>query len=128
MVAFYVREIPGERQVSSSANEAIRLTPEVDVVEREEEIVVLLDMPGVDRKSLRVWVEDGILHLQGRKNIREEKGGFLLKEIPEAVYERAFRLTEDLDTEKISARYERGVLEIRLKKKVANKPVDIVIS
>ena len=127
-MAYYFTDRPEVEVKSTEQKWAVKLTPRVDVIEKSDEIILLVDMPGMDREHLKVQVEDGILSLSGKKKSLPRGGKYLWKEIPEAVYERAFQLEDDVDPEQIQASYEKGVLELRLKKKGVTKPIEITVN
>lgn len=97
--------------------------PAADVFETEENVVLILELPNVERENLKVFVKDGMLHIYGEKRpLRLENGAqFLVNEIKSGAYERVFELDSDLDTERISAKYDKGLLTITLWKKELEK-------
>ena len=105
----------------------IAYRPATDIYEMPDKFVLLLEMPNVKRDSLKVYVKDGQLHIEGEKKNYENVQKFLLRESKNARYERIFELGEDIDTDSISARYRQGILEISLKKKADERVKEIRI-
>ena len=94
------------------------MTPAADVYETPEEVVVQLEVPGFEEKELGVEVTDHTLTVRGEtKEEKEERDKtFLLHERLEHAFERRFHLPEIADTERMTATFEKGVLEIHAPK------------
>jgi len=92
--------------------------PAVDVFERNGDLVVKAEIPGIDAKDLDVTVEDNVLRLRGeRKHESEtEQEGYYRHERFHGTFERSIPLPAEVETEKIGATYTDGVLEIVLPK------------
>lgn len=93
-------------------------TPAVDVIDSEKEYRLQLDLPGVDDSSVEATIEDGILRVSGERKgpETEESTSYLRRERAAGGFERSFQLPEAVDSEGVEARFERGVLEIRIPK------------
>jgi len=97
--------------------------PRVDVVDEGDALRVSADLPGMERKDVEVLVEDGALVLRGEKRLestREEKGCYRV-ERAFGTFERMIPLPEDVDTEHAEARFDKGVLTLRLPKRPGQK-------
>jgi len=92
--------------------------PAVDVFERNGDLVVKAEIPGVDAKELDVTVEDNVLRLRGeRKHDTEtEEQGYYRHERFHGTFERAIPLPKEVETESIGATYTDGILEVVLPK------------
>ena len=100
-----------------------RFMPVVDILETPEEYVVMAEMPGCDPKGIDVQFENGELSIYGRVAPRElPKATWLTREYEVGDYYRTFNVTESIETEKISADYEHGILTLRLPKVETAKP------
>lgn len=98
-------------------------TPPVDIYESAEEVVLLVDMPGVDEKSIDITLEQNILTLQGRVESLAPEGFTLnYQEYETGDYLRSFTLSDTVEREKISASYKDGVLQLHLPKAEPAKP------
>ncbi len=104
-------------------------TPSVDIIEMENELFVLADMPGVETKDVDVRYEQGLLTIHGRVEPRQDEvsTNYLLCEYGIGDYYRTFQIGEGIDASKISAEFRNGVLELHLPKTQAYKPRKIVV-
>jgi len=97
--------------------------PPVDVIRREDELLLRADMPGVAPDGIDVRFENGILILAGKARERAEQAkGELFREFVPMDYYREFTVGEGVDREKITADYDAGVLTLHLPKSEATKP------
>ena len=112
----------------AKAVEAPRFIPAVDIYETAEEYVVMAEMPGCDPKGIDVQFENGELTIYGRALPRQvPQTGWLAREFGIGDYHRTFNVTESIETDKISAEYEHGVLTLRLPKVEQAKPRKIEV-
>ena len=102
--------------------------PPSDVSEDGEAYYVYLDMPGARKEAISVTVVDEMLVVRAPITpIHGEGATILYREIRTGAYERRFALGEGIDRKNVDARYENGVLAVRLLKTEALKPKEIVI-
>jgi HSP20 family protein len=101
--------------------------PAINVIENEKEYDVELAAPGLDKEDFRIHVDaDNNLHIEMEKKSdnKEEKkhGRYLRREFSYEKFQQTLLLPDDVDSEKIEARMEKGVLNVHLpkKEKVAN--------
>ena len=96
----------------------IAWSPAGDVQETDAEVVVTADLPDVTEESLDVRVDEKVLTLKAERQLEKENqdGGFLHQERAYGAFHRSFELPKSIDTDKINARYDRGVLRIVLPK------------
>ena len=91
--------------------------PRVDIVETEDALEVLADMPGVTKDSVEVTLEQRVLSLRGRADVAVPEGlAPLYLEYEPGDYERSFTLSDAVDPGGIEARVRGGVLHLRLPK------------
>ncbi len=91
--------------------------PDVDVAENQDKLLLWADMPGVDEKSISVTLDDGELTIEGRVAVDDYADlRPLYTEYNVGDYVRRFRVSTDIDVERIEARVVNGVLEIELPK------------
>ncbi len=97
--------------------------PATDVYETEDAVKIEVEVPGMSKDDIKITVEDNILRIHGQKKLeREEKGkSYYVVERSHGSFERAFRLPEYVEPEKITAKFENGVLTITLPKKEGEK-------
>ena len=99
-----------------------RMTPAVESFVRGDDLVVRADLPGIDPKNVDVSVEDGHLTIKGeRKAVNENNGDTLYREVSYGRFERTFTLPRGIDTEKVAAKFENGLLEVALPKSAKAK-------
>ena len=100
--------------------------PAVDFVERDNAYEVHADLPGMDEKDIEIKVSNGVLTIKGekREEKEEKKEDFRLRERRFGSFERALRVPETVDVDKIEASFKKGVLTVVLPKTAeAQKPV-----
>jgi HSP20 family protein len=104
--------------------------PAVDVYEDEHNVTLKIEVPGIDEKDIDVRVENNTLTVHGeRKFEKEEKEeNYRRVERQYGSFSRTFTLPNTVDTESISADYEKGVLKIKLAKKAEAKPKQIKVN
>jgi HSP20 family protein len=93
--------------------------PPVDIREKEEALVLEIDLPGVNQNEIDIKVEDNTLIIQGERRFARESPTetYVQMERPQGVFRRAFSLSRRIDQEKIKAGYKDGVLRVVLQKK-----------
>lgn len=105
-----------------------RYTPPTDIYEKEDGLVLLMDMPGVDEKNVEVKLEEGVLSVLGR--VEPEDCGdrrLVVQEYGVGDYMRSFTVNEAINTQKIEAELHNGVLTIFLPKAEEAKPRKIPV-
>jgi len=92
--------------------------PQVDIVEKDDEMVLLADMPGASPDGIDLNYEQGELTIQGLVKPRHdiESADLLLQEYGVGDFERRFKLGEGIDPNRITAEFSDGVLRVRLGK------------
>lgn len=93
-----------------------RLTPRVDVAERDSEIVVTAELPGVDEKDLELTIQNDVLTLSGEKRAERESrnGDFYRVERNYGSFHRQILLPTEVREEDVRATFKNGVLTVRL--------------
>ncbi len=106
-----------------------KVTPAVDIIETQSEYVLYADLPGVDEKSLEVTLEKDILSLRAETHLEVPEGyRRIIEEFEPVVYERTFRIADDIDRDRIKASLKNGVLTLTLPKAETAKPRKIEIT
>ena len=102
--------------------------PNADIYETTDALNVVLEMPGVDKNSVEVHVEDGVLKIDGRLDFSKYQGlQPLYTEYNVGHYSRSFRLSSKIDQNKIGAELKDGVLSLLLPKIEEAKPRTIEV-
>ena len=119
-----------EREITEEAERVIRqikeleartgcVTPLYEILEAEDAIIVSVDLPGSDKNEINLEVREGVLTIDApckKPSPRHGERYFLQLRIP-----------EDVEPEKASARYQNGVLEIRIPKRQPGRGVKIKV-
>ena len=94
-------------------------TPSVDVIDRENEVVVKAELPGVDKKDLDISVTNNTVTIKGKTSHeeKEEKGDYYRCEISRGEYSRTLALPAEVDESNAKANFKDGILELTLPKK-----------
>jgi HSP20 family protein len=97
-------------------SELYGLTPNVDIYEEGNEFVMKADLPGMKKEDIKVELTENMLTISGERTKTEkvEKDDYFRNERIFSTFHRRFELPGDLDTEKVTAHYENGVLELRI--------------
>lgn len=107
---------PGENissAVQSNAKNPI-VIPKIDTVENENDLVYLVELPGINPDSLNVETDDDGLYINANA---QEEGNYIYQERIKGEYQRQIIIPVNLDKEHISADYHNGILKIAIPKK-----------
>jgi len=104
-------------------------TPKVDVIDRDEEVLVRAELPGVDKKDLDVSVSTSSVTIKAstRKEQKEEKGDYYRCEIAQGSFARTLALPADVDGDKAKAVFKDGVLELTLPKVAGSRKQSVKV-
>src|SRR5256885_4548383 len=104
--------------------------PAVDVYEDEHNVTLKIEVPGIEEKDIDVQVENSTLTVHGERKIEKEEKeeNYRRVERQYGSFVRTFTLPQTVDTEKVSATYDKGVLKISLPKKAETKPKKIKVN
>lgn len=109
--------------------ERAQFSPEADVEETENHYLLSFDLPGINKADVDVSVEGDTLTVTGERKWESENGGTNLRhhERRYGQFSRSFRLPQDVDSSKIEAVHQDGVLRVAVPKIEAVKPKKIEI-
>lgn len=118
---------------NSSWDEALEneswIAPMVNIYETDDEFDMTAFMPDVDRNNLKIKLEEGSLIIMGRINYEETiNRKYILNEYAVGNYYRKFKISDTIDNNKIEAKFENGVLSVKLPKHDRVKPRTIEIN
>ena len=104
--------------------------PAIDVYEDEHKVTLKVEVPGIDEKDIDVRVENNILTVHGERKIEKEEKeeNYRRVERQYGSFTRTFALPTTVDSENVSATYDKGVLKIALPKKAEAKPKQIKVT
>lgn len=103
------------------------IKPPVNIMEVEDSLILIADMPGAAKDTIDINVEKGILTISAGVS-GQMPGGAVYREFELAPYYRQFQVPESLNNEKARAEYASGVLTLRLAKPEAAKPRKIQVT
>ena len=89
-------------------------TPAIDVLQRDGDLVVRAELPGVEPDEVDITVQNNILTISGRisEEHQEEREGYLIRERRAGFFRRSLQLPQGVDESNITARFDNGVLEV----------------
>ena len=103
------------------------VAPEVNIFETKEGYVVEAEMPGVNKEGLEITVEGNELTIVGHRNSEQVNGQTLFRERRLTDYRRTFELDPAIDTSKVAAKIDQGILTVSLPKSEKVKPRKITV-
>jgi HSP20 family protein len=103
------------------------IAPNVNIFETQEGYVLQAEMPGVGKDGLDITIEGSEVTITGRRNPEPVRGEALFRERNTADYRRVFELDPAIDTAKVSAKIEQGVLTVTFPKSEKVKPRKIKV-
>lgn len=105
--------------------------PRVNVMEYDDKINIIAEIPGLKKDQLSIDVENGILTISGNKhqNVEDNAVNVIRRELKHSSFKRTFGLSDNLNANNVSAAFENGILTINIPKiepdKSAKKTVKI---
>ena len=104
--------------------------PKVDLMEDENSVTIIAELPGVSKEDVKIVLEDGVLTLSGEKkndvNEKDEVNVFT-NERTFGKFERKFELPENINPDEVNANFNNGLLKISITKLVPVTPKEKVI-
>jgi HSP20 family molecular chaperone IbpA len=116
-----------EQDAASTRTEERSLVPPVDIFETQEGLVVVADLPGVQKDGVSIDVAGDVLTIRGNPT-NGLQGVAARREFELRPFFRQFQLSDTVDQEKIRAEMRHGVLTIHLPKVAAKQPRKIAVS
>ncbi|MCX7641616.1 MAG: Hsp20/alpha crystallin family protein [Elusimicrobiales bacterium] len=111
-----------------NANNESYFTPPVNAIETDNELKIYVLIPFADKKDISLNIKEGILTIEGITKFElNEKIELLREEIPSGKFSRSFKIGVNIDSNKIKASYNNGILQIILPKKEESKANKIEI-
>lgn len=99
-----------------SGGSAYSFVPKVDIIENEKAFEILLAVPGMNKEDFKIDLKDNRLTISGERKFGRDEKHFRSIETQYGAFRREFILPENVDGEKIQARYSDGILELVLPK------------
>jgi HSP20 family protein len=104
------------------------LTPRVDVMETKEGYSLQAEMPGVEKETMELSLDGTELTITGRRAGRLEDAQLVYRESSPLGFRRVFEIDPSIDTSKVTARMEQGILLLSLPKADRVKPRKITVN
>ena len=106
-----------------------RWVPPMDLVEADDHFVLRADLPGLDEADVSIEIQDNTLKISGERRAEHEESeqGWYRIERSFGGFSRSLTLPEGVDADKVSAEFDRGVLEVRIPKPEERKPRRVAI-
>ncbi|MCD6249783.1 MAG: Hsp20/alpha crystallin family protein [candidate division Zixibacteria bacterium] len=103
--------------------------PRVNIHESDDNLRLTFELPGMDKKDVKVTLVDGVLTVSGKREFVQKADGdhYHRHEISSGEFSRSFTLPDTVNNEKISADYKNGLLEVTLAKLEEVKPKEIEV-
>ena len=102
--------------------------PRTDIIEKTDSIILIADMPGVDEQHMDITLENGVLTIYGTVDAAyHQECRVAYAEYGIGDYRRSFRVTDEIDQDKIEATVKNGVLRLILHKAEQAKPKKITV-
>jgi HSP20 family protein len=120
----YSPDVPEEALTTTT------LAPPVDIYEDEHNIVLKIEVPGIDEKDIDVRIQNNTLTVHGERKLDkdEKEENFRRVERQYGSFTRSFTLPSSVEPGQVSARCDKGVLNINLAKKAEAKPTQIKVN
>jgi HSP20 family protein len=113
----------GDRQATARF-----IAPAATVLENTDGYTLEVEMPGVSKENLEMWVENNELTILGRRSMPSVEGNLIHRESCSENFRRSFELDPSIDAGKISAKIEQGVVTLTLPKAEQVKPRKIAVA
>ena len=102
-------------------------SPDINIFGSDDELVFEVEVPGVAKGDVRIEVDENNALVIRAKNSRTEPETALLRQYRVGNYYRAFQISDDYDKDRISAKLENGLLEVKIPKREEVKPKRVEI-
>ena len=121
-------EFFGELTTERTSEQGFR--PPMDLKEDEENYYAQLELPGLSKEEVKISIENNVLSVHGEKKQEQvkEKQEYRRVERSHGVFERCFRLPQEIEDGGIRADMEKGILRITIPKTKKAEPVQITIN
>jgi len=112
--------LSGNRNIRAFASGTF---PAVNVAATPQAVTVYLFAPGIDPKSLEISIQQNVLSVSGTREVQPRKDGtYFRQERFTGPFRRVVALPEDVDPEKVDARYDAGIVHITIDRRASEKP------
>jgi len=123
----FVNDWPFRSSIFESADS---WRPAVDVLQKDGNLVLRAEIPGVEQKDIEVQLDGNVLTLKGERKLEceEDRDNYYRMERYSGTFARSFKLPETVDRDKINADYKDGVLTVTIPQRPELKPREIPVA
>ncbi|RLG22985.1 Hsp20/alpha crystallin family protein [Methanosarcinales archaeon] len=95
--------------------------PLIDIVDADDEVIITAELPGMRKEDVELTISDNVLTISAKREEEksEEKENYLYRERVYSGFQRSIRLPVEVDEERAEAKFNNGVLEVRIPKKAS---------
>ena len=118
------------RSPSICAGAAEGFVPAVDILEKDGNLILRAELPGVNEKEIELRIEGNVLTLKGERKMEHEenRSNYHRVESFYGTFSRSFTLPDSVDRDKIKADYKNGILTVTVPQKPESKSREIPVS
>jgi len=129
-ISRFFNDLFNDRPTTSGLLDRGTWMPPVDILEKDGEMVLRCELPGMDEKEIEVRLEGSLLTLKGEKKYENDsdRDQFHRVERFTGTFSRSFTLPDTMDTEKIKADYKIGVLTVTIPQRPEVRPREIPVT
>jgi len=105
-------------------------SPAVDMFEKDDQVVIKAELPGLDKNDISLDLQNGVLTLKGERKYENEvkEENYYRREMSCGKFIRSFSLPGDVDADKIKAEFQNGLLTVEVPKPEEHKPKQIPVN
>jgi len=105
-------------------------SPAVDMFEKDDQVVIKAELPGLDKNDISLDLQNGVLTLKGERKYENEvkEENYYRREMSCGKFIRSFTLPADVDADKIKAEFQKGLLTVEVPKPGEPKPKQIPVN
>jgi HSP20 family protein len=107
---------PSRGRQRQGGQQIAQWAPAVDVLTKDGDLLIRAELPGLKQEDVDITLQNGVLTISGEHKVdeEEERGGYHVRERRYGSFRRSMTLPEGTDESKVHARFEDGVLEVRV--------------
>ncbi|PPJ47608.1 molecular chaperone [Rhizobium sp. KAs_5_22] len=116
----------GKNKLLSASEGDGFLAPSIDVVEKDDQILLTAELPGIAEDDIDISIQKGVLSLKGEKKMekKDDKDNFHVVERRYGSFQRSMSLPASVDDAAVTATFDKGVLTITMPKKPGTVPAE----
>lgn len=116
----------GKNKLLSTSEGDGFLAPSIDVVEKDDQILLTAELPGIAEDDIDISIQKGVLRLKGEKKMekKDDKDNYHVVERRYGSFQRSMSLPASVDDAAVTARFDKGVLTITMPKKPGTAPAE----